>query len=277
MASEHHRGRALSVVNSGITIAFVVGVPLGTYLAYALGWRAAFWFLAGLGTIATIGLAWSLPAEVRLSKVTSLGQRVAILLTPSVLLLVAVTIFSYAGVFTIYTYLAPALRAMTGLSGGALSSVLLIFGLTSIVGNWVGGVLTDLSSPARTMLVSFVCLAAILLFFPVMMASTASAVLLVGVVGFLHYTALTPLQHRFTLVQPEQCDVVIGLCFSAFYIGIAAASYIGGYVVANYGVADLGYAASGLKLAAAGALLLSLARHRLVQPATVATVATPRP
>lgn len=263
MASPDRRGRALSIVNSGITIAFVVGIPLGTFLAYRFGWRVAFWFLAVLGAITAIGLMASLPSEVRLSKVTSLVERAAALVKPPVLTLVCVTIISYTAVFAVYTFLAPALKQVTGLEGTAVSAFLLIFGVSTIFGNWAGGLLTDLWSPNKTMMIGFFALAGILLVFPQMMRSPLTAGIFVALLGFIHYTALTPLQHRFILVHPEQADVVIGLCFSSYYLGIAAASFIGGNLLNTYGFEGLGYGAAALKIAAAAVLLVSLVWHRL--------------
>lgn len=262
-ATPDRRGRALSIVNSGITIAFVVGIPLGTYLGYSLGWRAAFWFLAVLGALTTSGLVYSLPHEVRLSNVTSLAKRAATLIRPGVIILICVTIFSYAGLFAVYTYLAPALKQITGIEGSAVSSMLLLFGISTILGNWAGGFLTDLWSPSRTMLIGFVALAALLAAFPMMMGSVAGAMILVSLLGFIHYTALTPLQHRFTIVHSEQPDVAVGLCFASFYLGIGAASYLGGYMLNTYGIGSVGYGAAIMKFAAAAALVVSLLYSRV--------------
>ena len=263
LAPPERRGRALSVVNSGITIAFVIGIPLGSFIGARLGWQATFWFLAILGVTTAIGLAFVLPKEVRLSKVTSIGTRVAALIKPPVLVLVLVTIFSYAGVFSIYTFIAPSLKALTGVEGPSVSVFLLAFGLSTIVGNAVGGLLTDFWSPSRTMLAGFVALALLLFAFPLFMATQIGAGLLIVLMGFIHYTALAPLQHRFTLVNAEQADVVIGLCFAAFYVGIALASYSGGYLLSHYGAGSLGYGAGVWKLAAGAALVVSLTLHRV--------------
>lgn len=263
LALPSRRGRALSVVNSGITVAFVAGVPLGSFIGARLGWQSTFWFLAVLGVSTAIGLALVLPAEVRLSKVTPLATRVAALFKPPVLILVLVTIFSYAGVFSVYTFAAPSLKALTGVEGTAVSVFLLVFGLSTIVGNAAGGLLTDFWSPSRTMLGGFVVLALLLFAFPLFMATPIGAGVLIALMGFIHYTALAPLQHRFTLVNPEQADVVIGLCFAAFYLGIALASYTGGYILSHFGAANLGYGAGLWKLAAGAALVASLVLHRV--------------
>ncbi len=268
MASPERRGRALSIVNSGITVAFVIGVPLGTFIGYSLGWRAGFWFLAIVGAISTAGLMISLPRELRLTRVASIADRVGTLLQPSVLALVCVTVLSYAGVFAVYTFIAPALKQLTGLQGASVSVYLMIFGVSAIVGNWAGGYLTDVWKPNWTMMGSFLVLAALLAFYPALMANVVGAAVLMAVLGFVHYTALCPLQHRFVAMNPAQADVVMGLCFSAFYLGIATAALIGGRVLTADGIASLGYAASALKIGAAGALAVSL--YWLNKPAPVA-------
>ena len=273
LAAPQRRGRALSVVNSGITIAFVAGIPLGSFIGARLGWQATFWFLCILGLLTALGLAMVLPRDVRLAKVTSVGERLRALAQPAVLLLVLVTIFSYAGVFSIYTFIAPSLRTLTGVDGAAISAFLLAFGLSTIVGNVVGGLLTDFWSPSRTMLVGFVLLAVLLFAFPLLMRSPLGAGFLIVVMGFIHYTALTPLQHRFTLVNPQQADVVIGLCFAAFYVGISLASYSGGFLLTHFGAQSLGFGAGFWKLAAGAALVASLVTHRVPErPAAPVTV-----
>lgn len=268
MASPERRGRALSIVNSGITVAFVIGVPLGTFIGYSLGWRAGFWFLAIVGAISTAGLMISLPRDLRLTRVASIADRVGTLLQPSVLVLVCVTVLSYAGVFAVYTFIAPALKQLTGLQGASVSAYLMIFGVSAIVGNWAGGYLTDVWKPSWTMMGSFLALAVMLAFYPALMSSAVGAAVMMAVLGFVHYAALCPLQHRFVSMNPAQADVVMGLCFSAFYLGIAAAALIGGRVLTADGISSLGYAAGALKLGAAGALAVSL--YWLNKPAAIA-------
>ena len=151
LGGPQRQGRALSMVVGGLTVAIIAGVPLGVLLGDALGWRATF---LGVGTMAAFSLvgivAW-LPRQPP-GTTASLGERLALARRADVLSVLAVTVLTVAGTFTVYTYLGVFLQAVTGLGPRGLAVVLLAFGIASAAGTRVAGSAADQWGARRTVL-----------------------------------------------------------------------------------------------------------------------------
>ena len=142
------RGRALSIIYGGLTVAMVIGAPLGVLLGEHLGWRFIFVIVAALALVALAGLAFTLK-PLRAAAAVSLAERIAIARRPDVLATLAVTVLALAGAYTVYSYLATFLHETSHLTGDAVALVLFLFGLGATAGNFLSGSVTDRIGPRR--------------------------------------------------------------------------------------------------------------------------------
>ncbi|AZH79241.1 chloramphenicol efflux pump [Microbacterium sp. Y-01] len=142
------KGRALSILLSGTTVATVAGVPAGALLGTAMGWRATFWAIAALGVLALLGLARGISHDRSDAGHTGtasppLGAELRILATPRLLLTMVVGALINGGTFAAFTFLAPVVTGVAGLGEAWISGALVLFGAGSFLGVTVAGRLSD--------------------------------------------------------------------------------------------------------------------------------------
>lgn len=142
LGGPERRGRALSMVTNGLTLAIVAGVPLGVLVGQGFGWRTTFLGMAGLASLSLLRILTRLPRQAP-GVTASLGERLALAKRPDMLGVLATTVLTVAGTFTVYTYLGVFLAGATGVGPQGLALVLLGFGLASAVGTRLGGSAAD--------------------------------------------------------------------------------------------------------------------------------------
>jgi len=142
LVAPNRRAQAIALMFTGLTLANVLGVPLGTALGQAVGWRATFWAVTGIGIIAAAALAVCLPARIEMQK-ASLVREFSVLKNPQVLMVLGISVLASASLFSTFTYITPILEDVTGFTPHAVTMVLLLFGLGLTVGSTLGGKLAD--------------------------------------------------------------------------------------------------------------------------------------
>ena len=129
---------------TGLTVANILGVPFGTWLGQAYGWRSTFWAVTLVGLVALAVIALLVPSDEKADAAEEAPASVlAVLGPPQVLLGLLTTVLAWVGVFAVFTYIAPILTSITGFSEAAVSPILLVFGGGLVVGNLLGGRLAD--------------------------------------------------------------------------------------------------------------------------------------
>lgn len=265
------RGRALGFVYLGMTVAMVIGVPLGTLLGGTLGWRAPFAGVALIGLIVLGGLC--LPrARQAMPPPAGLRERLAVAARPEILRSLGVTFFWLGGAFAFYTYLAPYLHTVTGMGDTGVACVLMLFGAGGAVGNLVGGALSDRKGPRYViprvlglLVLVFALLALTAAWLPPPAATVAVLVLITvwGVAGW----AFAPVQQAYLVSQvPQMAPVVLSLNSSAMYLGVSCGALMSSGVVAMGHVGAIGWIGAGCEAAALGLVWLG-ARWRAARPA----------
>src|SRR5581483_3402458 len=174
------RGRAISVVIGGLSIALALGVPIGSMIGGLAHWRVAFVFIAVAGAIGVVGLIVGLPRDLPRSSAT-LAHRIAIGSRPDVLLALAVTFLWAMGVFSLYTFIAPFLTRAIGFQASAVPILLFVFGVAGWIGNMTGGRLTDRLGAARTLATALAVLGTIYLVFGLAALNGPSAIAMASV------------------------------------------------------------------------------------------------
>ncbi|SFP58906.1 MFS transporter [Salibacterium halotolerans] len=139
MSAPEKRTQAIASVQGGLTIAIMLGVPFGSFIGGALDWRLVFWFIALLGVLTFIGLAVVTP-NVKPSSTPQLKKELAgMLKNKSVLMVIAIIVFGFSGVFTAYTFTEPMLRQFAGFDVTGVTTGLFFFGLGAVAGNFASG------------------------------------------------------------------------------------------------------------------------------------------
>lgn len=243
------QGKALSAVFLGFTLAQVVGVPAGSFLAYSLGWRAAFWIIGALAVPVLIGVWMLIPAGLtfRPVRLRDLGQALgnwrhmfAVLFT-----------FSFVGAtYVVFTFLTPLLAETMGYGRDQMALVLLVYGSGAVTGNLMGGWLTDRIGPFVTLLIlssTHVLWNAGFSNLPLPGWTLFALVFLWSTFG---WSFFVPQQTRLLRLAPERAPVMMALNAAALYAGVAAGSATGGAVLSHWGLLALGYGGAAAALLA---------------------------
>ncbi|MCW2363928.1 MULTISPECIES: MFS transporter [Sphingobium] len=241
---------AVAAMFMGLTIANVVGVPLATWAGEHLGWRMSFWGIAGLGVATIAALRLTLPILPAPRGGNAIAE-LRVLKRGPVLAALALTVIGSSGMFTVFTYIAPILRAETHASLGFVTAMLVTYGVGLTVGNWLGGIFAD-RSVDRTLMVTLAGLALVLVAFAVLMPFAAPTAILIFLWGVASFALVPPLQVRVMAAAADAPNLASAVNIGAFNLGNAIGAAIGGAVIA----AGLGYRA--VALAGAGAAVIGL-------------------
>jgi DHA1 family inner membrane transport protein len=231
---------AIALMFTGLTVALVTGVPLGTFVGQYLGWQAVFYAVAALGFIAMIGSAILVPNHLPQQKSATFAEQLQVLTEPRLLMVYAKTALGYGGSFIAFTYLAAILQDVSGFDTDHIALLMLLYGVSVAVGNIWGGKLADKKGPIAALKLIFLGLAGVLLLLsftaphPVLAALT---VLLWGAVAFGNVPGLQLyVVRQAEIYTPKAVDVASGLNIAAFNLGIAFGAWAGGVVVSQFGL-----------------------------------------
>jgi predicted MFS family arabinose efflux permease len=266
VVAPERRGRAIAVVNGGITLAIALGVPLGAIVGHSLGWRMTFAGVAGLAALATAGLVIGLPRDIgRDLPTATLRERVGVARQPVVLLTLLATTLWATGAYTVYTYLSLFLTQVTGLSGAHIGAVMFMWGVAAALGVVSGGTLSDRFGPLAVIVptIALSGLAFMSLSGSADFLSPSAALLpVLGAIalwGIAHWAFYPAQQARLIdLAGVKVAPIVLSLNASFMYIGFSLGAALGGVTLAHGSVASLGWVAAAAEVAAL-ALTLAIA------------------
>ena len=240
LVSKEKAASAIAIMFTGLTVALVTGVPLGTYIGQSFGWQATFLIVAVLGLVALIGSALLVPSNLKQPPVTKLTSQLKVLTQPRLLLVYSITALGYGGTFTAFTFLAPILEQVSGFGSSAIGLIMLVYGVSVAVGNIWGGKMADKMGPIKALKVIFFGLATVLIVFNFSAVNPIAAVATILVWGAFAFGNVPGLQvyvvqlaEKYT---PDAVDVASGLNIAAFNVGIALGSWGGGLIVSNAGL-----------------------------------------
>ena len=252
---------AIAIMFGGLTVALVTGVPLGTFIGQHFGWRETFMAVSLLGAIAFISSQILIPGNIPQRSASSLREQLRVLTNSRLLMIYAITALGYGGVFTAFTFLAPMMQTLAGFTPGAVSAILLGYGISVAVGNMWGGRLADKHGAVPALTFIFAALATLLMVFQFTSTMHYAALATVLVMGIFAFGNVPGLQvyvvQKAELYVPSAVDVASGLNIAAFNIGIALGSIIGGQVVERYGLAQTPWIGAVIVLMALVLLMVS--------------------
>ncbi len=253
------RSRAVALMFTGLTLANIFGVPLGTALGQWAGWRSAFWAIVPIGVLAAAAVAWLVPAQ-RDGAPVRLLREFGVLRRPQVLLAMSMSVLSSASLFAVFTYITPLLENVTGLSPHHVTFVLLLFGVGITIGNLVGARLADWrQTPALIGIFAVYALVGASLAYA--SHSATPAIVCVLIWGAVAFSPGAALQTRVVDNAVEAPNLASTLNQGAFNLGNAMGAWTGGIALsagASYDSLPLlaaSFAASALALAVFSAVL----------------------
>jgi predicted MFS family arabinose efflux permease len=253
LAGVDGRGRALAVVFGGLTLAQALGVPVGAWLGYAYGWRTAFAVVVALGVLSAVACMARLPRGIRVP-VATLASLAGVLGSLRQCVAVAFTALFIGALYVFYTFLAPFLESRYQHGRDGVTAMLALFGAGAVVGNSIGGVLTDRIGPQRTLIL--LCTAQLLLL-PLLTAVPMPMVLfgaLIVLWSICCWSFMVPQQARLAALAPERIPVLFALNAAAIYVGGSMGSALGGATLQAAGFVLLGPVGATLALLALGSL-----------------------
>ncbi|CAG8871049.1 Inner membrane transport protein YdhP [Pseudomonas fluorescens] len=247
------RAGAVAAMFMGLTLATIGGVPLATWFGELLGWRTAFWGIAGLGLVTMAALWFALP-NVPLPKSNGVLAEIRVLGRGPVLAALALTVVGSGAMFTVFTYIAPILSSETHASTTFITAMLVLFGVGLTLGNVWGGKAADRSID-RTLIVSLSVLMLVLLAFTLLMRWPLPAAVSILVWGVASFALVPPLQMRVMEAAKDAPNLASAVNIGAFNLGNALGAALGGAVI-NAGLGFAAISLAGAAMAGLGLLMV---------------------
>ncbi len=272
MVGKDKQASAIAIMFTGLTLANILGVPAGTWLGQQFSWRITFWAVTLIGLAALAVLILLVPTDR--SRAVKSGWRADLkaVSRASVLLGFLTTVLGFAGVFTLFTYIAPLLTQVSGFADTAVSPILLIFGGGLVAGNLLGGKLADIR--LKTALIgSMAALALVLAVMSAAFGNQTAAVVLTGLLGVAGFATVPPLQ-SWVLSKAVGAgeSLASSLNIAAFNLGNALGAWAGGMAISRGpGLENLPLVAAGFPLLAIVVALASFAIERRRAPSPIST------
>jgi predicted MFS family arabinose efflux permease len=261
MTAPQERGRAITFIFLGWSVASVLGLPLSAWIGETFGWRIAFELIGALALLAAVWVYRVMPDGVR-PPALSLRAWKDVLTHPVLMAMVMVTALFGAGQFTLFSYFTPYYKLQLGASTEQITGLLVWFGAFGLVGNIVLTRVIDRVGPNAAVTVAMLLIATSLLLWPLGVGLVSTALILVPwALGC--FSSNSTQQARLGLAAPALAPALMALNTSAIYLGQAAGAASGGWLIAHHGYEWLNWVALAW-LAGAIALSLWAGRRRVV-------------
>ncbi|MBM7791978.1 DHA1 family inner membrane transport protein [Paenarthrobacter ilicis] len=279
LVTPDRKARAISIMFAGLTIANVIGVPLGTFLGQQFGWRSTFWAITIVGVIALTGLIAYIPAQDAVERGPGqLRRELGAFASGQVWLSILVTVFGFGAMFGAFTYIAPMLTSLAGMPASAVPWMLVIFGAGLFTGNILGGKAAD-GNLDKSLLILLSALTFVLLVFTVTVHNPWGAAVTLFLLGAVGFAAVPGMQTRVLSFAHRAPTLASGVNISAFNLGNAIGAHLGGTTIAaGFGLASPIWVGAGLAIIAVALIAsASLALQRTKTPPAGTPETAPSP
>lgn len=254
------RALAIALMFTGLTVANVIGVPVGTWLGQLLGWRSTFWAVTMIGPLALAAIYFLVPSDHHAEKV-AVKSEINALLQPQVIAGLLLTIIADTGLFAILTYVAPILTDVAHFSPIAISPVFLLFGVGMMIGNIIDAKLADINLD-KTLIGALMFIIATLASFSLFSHNQIAVVSLVGLLGIAGFAMVPSLQIKILEKASGAPTLASAMNIGAFNVGNAAGAWVGGLVISSgLGLTSIGWIAACIVFVG---LVLAVVELRLV-------------
>lgn len=241
LADKGKEAQAISIMFSGLTIANLVGVPIGTYIGHHFAWRYTFIIIAVIGMITFVALYFWMPNLEAREKETVKSQ-LQFFKRPEAWLVILITSIGTGGLFCWISYIAPLLTEVSQFSASNVSYILVLAGLGMVIGNLIGGKLTDRFSPEITIISILLFLSVDLILVYLFSSNQYVSLLLVFTTGCISFSIGSPIQMLMIKTAVGSEMIASAAIQAAFNVGNALGAFLGGLPL----VAGLNYATPNL-------------------------------
>ena len=223
------RAHAIALMFTGLTVANVVGVPMGTLLAQHFGWRSMFWVISSLGIISMVSIMALVPYHKVVTQ-THLRHELAMFKRPQVWRSLFVTALGFGGVFASFAYIAPVMVNVAGFAESSMVWLLLLFGISIVIGNLLGGKAAD-RALKPTLYIGLILLAIVLFTFVFTAHFKVLAVISLFLLGVIGFIIVSPVQAQAMQHAKDAPTLASAANISSFNLGIAVGTYLGGLAI----------------------------------------------
>ncbi|HLU57231.1 MAG TPA: MFS transporter [Pseudonocardia sp.] len=268
LVAPNRRAAAIAAMFTGLTVANVLGVPLGTLVGQAFGWRSTFWAVAALGVVGALGVLALVPDRPA-DPAANLRAELSAFRRPQVWLALGMTALGFGGLFASFTYVAPLMVDVAGFPAGALTWLVLLFGVGLVVGNLVGARFAD-----RALMPSIIstigALAVVLALFTVTVHSPVPAAITLFLVGVTAFATVPGLQARVLDAAGSAGTMASAANIGAFNLGNAVGAWLGGVAIdAGFGFPAANAVGAGMAAAGVAVAVFAMALDRRRVPVAV--------
>lgn len=251
MVPANRQASAIGLMFLGLTLANILGVPLGTLVGQEYGWRATFWVITALGLIALVPVATLVP-DIATRPSKGLAHEFTVLRRPNVLLAISTTVFTSASIFTLFTYIVPLLQDVTGFTPSNITLILFMIGVGLTIGITIGGKFSD-RGPMRAMITMLALLVLTLAALPVVIHDKIATLVVLFLWAVVMFATVPGLQSRVVDKARDAPNLASTLNIGGFNLGNALGAFLGGLVI------DQGWSLPTVPLAGAAVALIALA------------------
>lgn len=239
LVSPDKRSSAIAMMFTGLTVATITGVPLGTWIGQQLGWEASFITIAIIGFLSLVINIISVPNDLNEYEQASMLEQLTVFKNKSLMMVYLITALGYGGTFVVYTYLTTLLTDTLHYSDDAVVILLVIYGVMVAIGNTLGGKLTN-NRPMQVLIGIFLIQAIVLLIVGVTVSHQilgTIAILIMGLFAFINVPGLQLIVVLFAERKNKATtNFASSLNIASFNIGITLGSVIGGYVLNHFSI-----------------------------------------
>jgi len=228
VAPAERRAQALSIVFVGMSLSYVTGIPLATWVGLGWGWRLPVWAAVVLVLLAALALWKALPTARASVTGPSLSGALALLRQRAVLSVFVLTLVYFIAIFSVFSYMGPVLKSLQPMGAGALSAVISAFGVAGVVGTLSGGRAADRWGPRRSLTISLSGISLCQLVLPLTAGHLGAMVAVMMVWGVCGFSMMAPQQVRLAQLAGPQTPLALSLNNSMLYLGIALGAAVGG-------------------------------------------------
>src|SRR6478735_6987703 len=283
MVAPTKKAGAIAIMFTGLTAANVLGVPFGTMLGQAAGWRSTFWAITGIGVLALVGILALVPkagageaaGSAAGSAAGGLRGELRAFRSGQVWLSIFVTILGYGGMFGAFTYIAFTLTEVTGFSAATVPWLLIIFGVGLFIGNTLGGKAAD-KNVDRTLLVVLAALVLVLVAFALTAGNQPVTIATMVLLGGFGFATVPGLQMRVMTYASSAPTLASGANIGAFNVGNALGAWLGGVTItAGLGYTSPIWAGAGITLLGLAVMVFAAAQAKRLATAGGSTAPAP--
>jgi DHA1 family inner membrane transport protein len=233
IAPVERRAQALSIVFVGMSLSYVTGIPLATWVGLGWGWRMPVWAAVVLTLLAALALWKALPAARQGVTGPSLRGAAKLLRQRAVLAVFSLTLVYFIAIFSVFSYMGPVLKSLKPLEPGALSANITVFGVAGVVGTLSGGRAADRLGARRSLTLSLSGLSLCLLLLPLTAGHLWAMVAVLMVWGVCGFSMMAPQQVRLAQLAGPDTPLALSLNNSMLYLGIALGAAVGGAALSH--------------------------------------------